>query len=452
MVTRRRFVALAGATATALAGCTGREEPDPAGGGTATPSPTEARTTKDPDPDPDTPADDLADWEPAWSIAADVGTVTALTRTEWGLFATLNEHDGRSAVAALEPGTESIGWQTGFETEARGQHHLRQSNGRDDAALVAGADALYAVTGEDYTWSALHALDPANGDELWSVRRERDLAVGGVRDGTVLAGGLEFFEPEHSHDTPDDPLTTVIYGIDAAEGTVRWTREFTAVEAATTGPGGAYVATDQGLTALAMDGTERWHVSSGTPRALVPIGSVIVLATEQGEGSRLRAVAADGTEPWTVDLPVDEFLGHEDRLYAVGDETVAVASDGTVEWRVEGSGTWPRLAPDEETLYVRAGRRYDAVDAFSLPDGTRRFRYDTPSDNGWPAAATEEMVLAEAITPDEAHFTSLYAVDDRSGEPSAVYRPDDHVFTAVGTADAVYAGIGERILAFEEPD
>jgi len=60
-------------------------------------------------------------------------------------------------------------------------------------------------------------------------------------------------------------------------------------------------------------------------------------------------------------------------------------------------------------------------------------------------------VVAQAITPDEAEFTSLFAVDAASGEPRGVYRPDAHVFDAEAVGGTVYVGFGDGTLAAFDP-
>ncbi|MFC7018187.1 MULTISPECIES: PQQ-binding-like beta-propeller repeat protein [Haloarcula] len=429
---------------------------EPSTSPTATERPTESDTgAPTPDEDPTEASSGLRTWTPAWSFDPSFGSILALTEHDGALYATLGDDDGRSAVARLDTAGRSFHWQTQFPGGALTSTHLRQTNARDKWSLTFGDGSLYVVTGETQTegesWTSLHALDPATGDERWSLQRERELAVAGVRDGTVVAGGLEFYHPDATHETPDEPLTTVVYGIDAASGDVRWTAEFTTVEAATTAAGGVGVASASGLTMLGLDGNERWAESTGSARAVVSVGETVVTAVADGDGSMLRAFAPDGTERWQKRRLVEEFLADGDVLYGLGEETVAVEADGTVAWHVDGYSQWPLLAPDGETLYARAAAMTNAVDAFSLPEGGRRFRYETPSNNGWPAGATEQMVVAEAITPEKADFTSLFAVDEQSGDPLAVYRPGDNVFDVAGLDGVAYASIGDRLLAFERP-
>ena len=94
----------------------------------------------------------------------------------------------------------------------------------------------------------------------------------------------------------------------------------------------------------------------------------------------------------------------------------------------------------------------NAVDAYDLPSGKRQFRFVTPSDDGWPPGATVDVVAADAITPDKADFTSLFAVDAGTGEPQATYRPSETIFTAQGLADTLYVGFGGgKLGAFGTP-
>ncbi|MFC7248545.1 PQQ-binding-like beta-propeller repeat protein [Halomicroarcula sp. GCM10025324] len=461
MVSRRHYLRVAGLALASVAGCARLGERDgtatdgPSGSPTETDRETTSRTDRPTAKETDTSeSDGSRAWEPTWSFDVEFGNVLALTADGTDLYATLSDDAGRSAVARVDRAGQRLAWETEFPGEVVTSTHLRQTNARDKWSLTVADGALYVLTGniaEDDAWTALHALDSETGQERWSVPRERELAVAGVRDGTVVVGGLEFFFPDSTHEPTEEPLTTVLYGIDAASGDVRWTREFTAVQAATTATDGLAVASASGVTALDLDGGERWSESTGTARTVVAVGDSTVAALADGDGSSLRAFGPEGTERWQDRRPVEEFLVDGDVLYGLGEETVAVEADGTVAWQVDGYSQWPLLAPDGDTLYTRAAVGADAVDAFSLPEGGRRFRYETPSNNGWPAGATDSFVVAEAITPEEADFTSLFAVDERSGEPMAVFRPADTVFDVAGVGDTAYAGIGGRLLAFEGP-
>jgi outer membrane protein assembly factor BamB len=269
---------------------------------------------------------------------------------------------------------------------------------------------------------------------------------GFLRD-TVVASGQEFFEPEETHDTPEEPLRTEIYGIESASGDVRWTTAFDGVSTVTVGADRAYVAHGGGLSAIGADGVTRWTVDTADPITdLQAIGSTIVAA----EGSELVGYSAIGERSWTVDLAARHLVPDGERVYAMDENVAAVTVDGTVAWRHRVYGNGPLLAGDR--LYTRTAMRMNAIDAFSLPDGERQFRFQTPSNNGWPLAATADTLVAEAITPDLADFTSLFALDAASGQPQAVYRPADTVFTAEGLHARTYVGLGDgRIGVFADP-
>ncbi|WP_276272893.1 PQQ-binding-like beta-propeller repeat protein [Haloarcula litorea] len=455
MPSRRQFVTAAGAALAALAGCSddgdpGTERPttEPPTTGPATDTPGETRTEPEA-----TERDSLLAWLPTWTLDIDLGNALSLRVADGDLYATLSDDASRSAVAAVDRAGDGFRWRAALDGDVVASSYLTQTNARDKWALTVTEDTLYVVAGntDDYAWTALHALERESGDIRWSLRRERELAVAGVRDGTVVAGARDFFVPESTHDTPEEPLSTALLGVDAATGEVRWSQSFAGVQAATTYAGGVAVGQYDTVTGLDVDGAERWSTATDEPREIVPLADAAVVAAADDDRSTLRAFAPDGTERWRDTRPVESFLADGDTLYGLGDETVAYDADGTVRWRVSGYSDWPLLAPDGETLYARAAVRANAVDAFDVPGGGRRFRWATPSNNGWPAGATDTMAVAEAITPDEADFTSLYAVDDRSGEPIAVYRPEDTVFDVAGAEGTAYAAVGGRLLAFGHP-
>lgn len=475
MVSRRQFLSTASvalAITTATAGCSTRQGPtDPTAERTATDTRTEtpsdepSATTKsktetetetetETDTESDSDSNGLADWAPTWTLRAEAGAVRSIRVVGDRVVALASGGSGPTDVFAIDGQDGSRAWRTQLDGGPESGSHLSQSNARDDRSITVTDDALYVLTGnaDEYEWTALTALDPATGAVDWSLKQEQDLAVAGVRDGSVVVGGREFFEPQTSHDTPEDPLRTVLYGIDAATGDVRWSRQFRAVSVATTGPDGAVVAADRRVIGLGRDGRERWSVeTTGPVRAVCPVGDLVVAAVEAGDGSTLRAFGPDGTEAWRLRRPVESFLATTDRLYALGEATLGIDPTGTVRWQVDGYGGWPLLSPDGRTLYARAGVQAAAVDAFDLPEGGRRFRYETPSNNGWPTAAANGFVAAEAITPDAADFTSLFAVDAASGTATAVYRPTASVYGAAGTSDRIYVGVGRGLLAFDEP-
>lgn len=438
---------MAAGTLGVLAGCTGR---DGSTTSTGTPTPTGTPT--------ETPTD-LPEWYPEWTLAFSGRHVLALEPGDGLLYATVSSDGGPSGVVAVDPVTREIVWQREFEGEAVGGSYAGyRPLARDQWGLTATADRLYAVHGRDasYDWTALHALDRATGDRRWSFRRERKLAVRGVAGGTVVATGLEFFEPEHTHDTPAEPLTSVVYGLGATSGEVQWSRSFDGVRDVAVGTDAAYVAVGGELVALGLDGSRRWVLDGDAPaRTVRAADGRVYYATDAGDDrSTVRRVALDRTVEWTRTLPVEEFLLDGDRLYASGDAVTALDPDGSVAWRADTYGQWLLFDPARETLYTRAGRAADAVDAYVASgerDGRqRRWRFDPPSQNAWPEAATREAAVATAITGESADepFYTVYAV--RDGRPTKALGLDT-VFTAVPLDGTVYVGDGNSQVVALEP-
>lgn len=373
------------------------------------------------------------------------------------LYATLGRDGGPSAVAAVDPSEWSVRWETEAEGEAvSGSHAPGAGIARGQWGVTLAADAVYAVAGrvEDRRWTAVHALDRASGDRRWSVRRERELAVAGTLDDLVVAAGTEFFPPPgetaHGHRTPEEPLSTVVYGIDAANGDVRWRREFTGVRDAAVGAEGVYVGAGNRLVGLDPDGSDRFTYDRGPATAVEATAGRVVYLTGENGGATLHGVAPDGSGDWRYRAPVGELLSDGDRVYAGGDAVVAVASDGTVDWRDDDHGQWLLLDPGRDSLYARSGERAGAATAYDVR-GTERFTFDPPSTNAWPEAATRDALAVSAITESGSDdpFLTVYAVT-ADGEATAALGVDT-VFDAVGLDGTVYLGDGDANLLALDP-
>lgn len=434
MVTRRTALRLAAAGLAGTAGCLGGPS---TGSRTASPAPVPDDTATPGPPDGDEPtasstpsAQDLEDWDVAWELPIDYEHALGLDVADGVLLATLSEEGGPSAVAAVDPATPAVDWEAELDGEAVGG-----ADARDDWGVLVAGDAVYAVAGhaETYDWTALHALDRATGERRWSVRRDRELTVRGVVDGLVVASGLEFFEPDHTHDTPEEPLTTVVYGLDAADGDVRWTAAFDGVVDVTAGSEGVYVAAGSRLVGLGLDGSGRFEYPGDRhPGRAVRArqGRVYYLTAPGHDRSVVHGLDASGDRAWRLDLPVHEVLLDGDRLYAGGQSVLALDPDGSVAWRDDsGFGQDLLLGPGGETLFTRAGRALDRAAAYRTADGTRRWTYRPPtlsSPNAWPVAATADSAVVEGITADHATepFTTLFAVDRASGRGTRSFATD----------------------------
>ena len=397
---------------------------------------------------------DVPEWRPEWTHWFTPWDVLGLDVGDGALFATLNGETGHSAVARVDPADQSVDWQTTFEGEAVAQSNASaQHVARGQWGLTLAADAVYAVAGpvQQREWSALHALDRVTGERRWSVRRERRLAVVGLVDDLVVATGLEFFPPPGqtpvSDQTPSSPLSTVVYGLDAADGAVRWTREFDGVRDAAVSTEGVYVAAGDRLVGLDPDGRTRFTYVRGPARRVEAAAGRVYYLTGDPPGAVLHGLAPNGDRDWRRALPVDELLLDGDRLYAGGGAVVAVEPDGAVDWRDADAGRWLLLDPDRDALYTRSGRRADAVTAYDVA-GAERWTFDPPSNNAWPEAATADALVVSAITGTTAAEPSLtvYAVA-ADGRATAAFGRDT-VFDAVGLDGTVYLADGDsRLLA-----
>lgn len=458
MVSRRRALRLAAGSLAAVAGCLGDPQGTPTEAPTDRPSTTPTGTPSaspddripEGDDGPTRTPGDVPEWTPEWSLGFDAGTLVGLDAADGLLYATLSSDDGPSAVAAVDPADRSVRWRTESAGEAVGGSHAgRQGIARGQWGVTTTDDAVYAVAGpaEERRWSVLHALDRATGERRWSLRRDRRLAVEGVLDGLVVATGLEFFPAPGKtplpHQTPEEPLSTVVYGVDAADGSVRWTHRTTGVRDVSVSPDGVYVAAGSVLEGLAPDGATRFTYGHGPATRVEATAGRAFYLTGEDETATLHGVSPAGGTDWTLDLPVHELLLDGDRLYAGGDAVVRVAADGTVVWRDDDYGQWLLVDPDRDTLYTRSGVRADRASAHAAGGG-ERWTFDPPSNNAWPEAATSDALVVSAITADDGPFLTVYAVDAEGRATAALDR--ETVFDAVGVDGTVYLADGESTL------
>ncbi|PSP83026.1 hypothetical protein BRC83_08305 [Halobacteriales archaeon QS_1_68_17] len=442
MVSRRRALELAIGSLAAAAGCLG----DPGGNQSTT-----AGTTASPADENATPAvrtpGDVPEWTPDWRLSFD-GRVLGLDTAGDDLLATLSG-GGSAAVAAVDPATESVRWRTWYEGEpVAGSHADARPLARGKWGLTVAEDAVYLVAGraDEREWTAVRALG-RDGDPHWSFRRERELGVAGTVDGRVVVTALEFFpakgETPVSHETPASPLSTVVYGLDADDGTVDWSREFIGV-ADVAVAGGVYVATNDRLVGLDPDGSDRFEYESGPGERVAATGDRVFYLSG-GDDRAIHGLAPGGERAWRHSLPVEELLLDGSQLYAGGDAVAAVEADGAVAWRGNEVGQWLLLDPDRDTLYARSGAMADATTAYGAGGG-RRFTFAPPANDAWPAAATANALVAPAITGGNADepFLTVYAVDADGRASAALGR--DTVFDAVGREEKVYLADGRSNL------
>lgn len=450
MVSRRNALHFVGsALLGSVAGCIGEppstdETPTASPTPTTTPTPTSETTTK---PTPDEPEN----WTSTWKQSITEEHALGLRSFDGRLYAALSNERGPSAVAELSPDDGTIAWRTEFEGEAEGHSYAGyRPMARDQWGVTLTDASVYSVngTGDSYDWTAVHALDRATGDGRWSLRRDRRLHVRGVANGTAFVTGQEFFEPEHSHDTPDEPLVSILYAVDAATGEVRWTDEFAGVTDVAVGTDAVYVATLDRLVAVDFDGTRRWEFGSDRPARSVRAvdGRVYYLTEVTSDRSNVYGLDTAGERAWERALDVHEVLLDGDRLYAGGDAVLALDPDGSIAWQANDHGKWLLLGPDRETLYTRAGGQ--TVGAYALPSGDHLWSFDPPEEYAWPEAATADVAVAEGFADGRA----LYAVERKSGEASKRYYVGNRVsvFTVETLDGRAFVGTsGSSITALD---
>ncbi|WP_276257720.1 PQQ-binding-like beta-propeller repeat protein [Haloglomus litoreum] len=447
MVSRRRLLQVGAGTLAAAAGCTDTTDNPPADAGPSDqPSPTDAG-----DGPTTTPDGDLDAWEPAWTLSFD-HDVLGVDAGENHLFLTVSANDGPSAVVAVDPAEQSIVWRTESEGEAvAASHAAARPIARGHWGATVTARSVYTVAGpaEEREWTALHALDRATGDRRWSVRRDRRFSVAGVTDGLLVATGQEFVDrgtPAHPTPTPER-TSTVVYGIDAADGSVRWTREFVAVGApdVALSSDGIFVATGDRLVGLDHQGSTTFTLDHGPATRVEAVpGRVYYLSGDPYEGGpqTLHGVSPDGTRAWAHDLAVHELLLDGDRLYAGGDVVVAVDPDGTVAWQDGDYGEWLLLDPDGDTLYTRSGVQADAATAYDTA-GEARWTFDPPANNAWPEAATADALMVDTVSG------PTYLVD-AEGEATATLERET-IFDALGLDGTMFVADGRNQLLALDP-
>lgn len=448
MVTRRATLAL---LASALGGCFGRQDPpsEPSETPSYSPTATSYETDTGPTPDRNTPPDEWppAEWTPDWTHTVPVSHVVGLDVVDDRLIITANDHPDTTVIQSFDPASRSVDWSRELPGGALENSMLERTMVQRNWGVTDAGGTLLAVTvsGREREWTELHALDPGTGDERWSLRRNRSLAVRGLVEETVYVVSREF-EPqttEHHHgsDTPTpEPRAARLLAVDLADGTVRWSREFTDIGAAAADADGVYVAVTNRMLGFDHDGSRRWRAEADARGKAIFAGSEVVyyVAKPEWDRSVVRGVGHDGDVRWQQRFDADESIRHGDRLWVAGDELAAVRPDGSLAFESSTFSGRMTFAPSGERAYVRTGRQADAVAAIAAADGTRQWLFDPPINNAWPEAATDEWLVAGGI---DHSGQPLYRVDAASGEATARYLDQDPLVTRP-MDEYVFAGTG----------
>ncbi|WP_435345607.1 PQQ-binding-like beta-propeller repeat protein [Haloarchaeobius sp. HRN-SO-5] len=437
MYDRRTVLAATGAMLSSLAGCLSTDAgpettaPDASTGTDQTDEPTPGMAT-------DEGFDDPPDWENEWYRSWDYSNALGVDPVGGVAYVTASdEHGGPSATVAVDPADGSTLWATEHEGEAVGRSYAMPNEGDDHWGVTVADDAVFSVNGraDQFEWTTLHAMDRGTGERLWHLRRDRLLGVEGVVEGTVFVLATDFFEPEHSHDEPE-PRPMTVLAVDADTGEVRWDETVTAAEAtAAVDADGVYLVADDRLLAFAHDGTKRGERALATTGARLAVADGGRFLLQRAEAaSRVSGIATDGSEQWSHEREVFDHLAVDDVLYVDDPGVGAIGSDGSVRWETDAGGGDFFAGPSRETLYTRSGLRADAVTAHRTSDGTAQWTFDPPHRNAWPAAATSETVVVEALAE---HAYRVYAVDAASGD----------LLARLGNVQSFsIEGMGDRVL------
>lgn len=251
------------------------------------------------------------------------------------------------------------------------------------AAPLVDGGTVFTVSGE------ATALDAKDGSEEWAA----DL------DG----------EADHAPALTDDRLVVATdeaaVALDRSDGTDAWSTSLPrpAAGAVTVDPSVGLATVplgDRGVQALDLDsGDRRWRDGTvGPNQTAIAAGTVYVTGyRDDGETGILRALDADGTRQWAVDL------GHPDAPPVVADAGVVVADAGTLAVHDPEDGTRRRELGDfgdriDPPPAVADGTAYvpgeDGLAAVSLADGTEAWSVDASVTVDTGVAVGRETVVA----------------------------------------------------------
>jgi hypothetical protein len=449
---RRRLLGALGGSLFALGGCLGGDDATPTATGTPARSETESPEPTDSPTATETESSTPVPQPDGWPMRFD-GNVIAVDIHDGDLFAlVVNEETSRTRLRALSP-DGAVRWSTEFEADDHGHGPDEPDEPGWEWSTWATAEAVFLAAGMRHEWWAVRAFDRSDGTELWSFQGERRLAVRDVTADSLVVTGEEFFVPEYSHDTPEEPLVSEVYRLDRENGDATTLGRVEAARGAVADTDSAYVIAGSTLLAL-DDGGRRWSQSlTGEAFGVYLDDGTVVTVAENGDASRVSGFSTDGTRQWQRDGPEShssDTLFVDGVVYVGGgDGVAAIRSDGTVAWRDSRPGGW--FVHDDATgrIYSRSGRAADAATAYG-PDGERLWTFDPDSRNAWPAGVTDDAVLATAITGDHASepFYTMYHVDPSTGEGSPLVGLDT-IFSVESVGSRAYVAAGKQINAYE---
>ncbi|MFB6221078.1 MAG: hypothetical protein ABEH90_06530, partial [Halolamina sp.] len=393
-----------------------------------------------------------ADWPVTFG-----SNVVALDEDDGDLFAVLiDDTDMTGTLVSLAP-DGTVNWDSEFPADEFG-------NGPDEAdeagwewSTWVTTERVFLAAGIRHKSWTVRAFRRTTGDELWSFRKERQLAVRDVTPESLLVTAEEMFVPETTHDTPEEPLTSHVYLLDRETGDATRLGSLDGVRGGAATPDGAYLVTVNGVTAFDNAGgseSQRWQRPlSGEGIGVYTHNDRIVTLAKTEDRSEIVGFGPDSERRWQRQAPEthgSDSLFVDGVLYVGGgDGVVAVRADGTVAWRDDRPGGWFIYDDATGRVYTRSGVAADAAAAYG-PDGDWRWTFDPDSKNAWPTTVTDQAVLATAITGDHASepFYTVYAVDPETGDGSELVGLDT-IFSVESVGNRAYFAAGRRIHAYE---
>ncbi|MFI6504893.1 PQQ-binding-like beta-propeller repeat protein [Nonomuraea typhae] len=300
--------------------------------------------------------------------------------------------------------------------------------------------AVLVADGSVYAGSRaeVHALDAASGTLRWSR------GMGGfVTAGPILAGGTVYAAG----------LPGQVRAVSAASGRTRWSREVAQVSGLAAGRGIVYAWTDDGRV-IALDGAAgrtRWKAGTGDLiRSLTPhaAGELVYVAGSAGVAA---LDARSGIRRWR--FPVDEKEGaarvtiSRDTVYVALADGRIYALDritGRLRWRFRADApSFAGLVASGGDVYAGGGGALHKLDAATG-------RVKRTFEVGAAGTATTTLAVAGGVAYLTHSGVRMDAVDTATGELRWTYplsgRPGWLADAAVPAAGTVYVQAGDGTL------
>lgn len=464
---RRDVISLLGGAVTGLfAGCSAKpgtatrsptSEPPSTIPTTDTRTPTETRTKTD-TPEPasaETPTPEPIATE-TWTTDTLDGVVEALwlpnaPRKPNTTGGPLYAGTGNGEIANLHVGDGIIRWRFSVAGAlAAGGHPTLAQFGSD----------LFVVSdtrNDETLLNHLERVDPETGSRVWLFETREFLKPLGVVDDQLLVAGHSIKAPPHELGVNQDPAGEGrLHAIDMATGEQRWETVIPYLSRATVARHGIYLTTDwegddspeDTLVAVDLDGTERWRKATGTVHlaepASVPNG---VITGYRRDG--VSMLAPDGTEQWHVsgwDRGPGQVEVAQDRIYVGSDPLVAIDRNGSEQWRQSVSGRVVRSSPEDrmlDGLILETGR---SVTALTYESGAIRWTWTPDTANHVRVKA--KIGARPVVTTGIGRTHDLIVLEESHGEPAGTVSTPMVHYSVESVASRLFVGSANTVYGY----